>query len=318
MSKRVIALSVGDPAGIGPELVLKTATDRSLTHLADLVVVGNEAILRKHAQVLGLPYDLPTLVSVQTPGLDEIELGRPSAAGGRLAVACVERALDIVRNGAADALVTGPINKQALGQAGFRWAGHTDFLKERTRTDAVVMMLVGAGLRVGLVTHHMAICEISEQLSTEKILSALRIMNTDLARCFGIACPRIAVAGLNPHAGDGGRFGDEERRVIGPAIERARSEGIQCDGPHPPDTLFVESMRERYHAVLAMYHDQGLIPLKMLAFGRAVNLTLGLPIVRTSVDHGTAYDIVGRGVASTASLVEAVKMAVEIVERLKS
>ena len=232
-------------------------------------------------------------------------------------MACVERALDLVQSGFADALVTGPINKVAVGLAGFPWAGHTDFLKERTGTDEVVMMLVGGGLRVGLVTHHVAVAEVPRRLTVEKIVTVLRIMHVDLSRYLGIEHPHIAVAGLNPHAGDGGRFGDEEQRIIAPAIDRARADGVDCDGPHPPDTLFVPAVRERYDAVLAMYHDQGLIPLKMLAFGRAVNLTLGLPIVRTSVDHGTAYDIAGEGRASTTSLVEAVKLAVGIVERLK-
>ncbi len=319
MTDHVIALSMGDPAGIGPELALKAAADRTLNDIARLVVVGSERVLKKHASMLGLPFGLsgPTLIDVEIPGIEGVELGRPSAAGGKLAIACVEAALRLVQDGRADALVTGPINKVAVGLAGFPWAGHTDFLQERTATEDVVMMLVGGGLRVGLVTHHIPISEVSSLLTTEKILSALRIMHADLGRYFGLERPRIAAAGLNPHASDGGRFGDEEVRIIQPAIERAREEGIDCDGPHPPDTLFVPVMRQRYDAVLAMYHDQGLIPLKMLAFGRAVNLTLGLPIVRTSVDHGTAYDIAGKGVASTDSLVEAIKLAVDIVERLE-
>ena len=332
MTSHVIALSMGDPAGIGPELALKAAADRTLNDIARLVIVGNETVLRKHASILKLPLGLsslstndverdklsgPVLIDVDTPGAQELALGRPAAAGGKLSIACVEAGLELVQHGRADALVTGPINKVAVGLAGFPWAGHTDFLKERTGTQTVVMMLVGAGLHVGLVTHHIPISEVSGRLSVEKILSALRIMDADLRRYFGLERAHVAVAGLNPHASDGGRFGDEEKRIIHPAIERARDEGIECDGPHPPDTLFVPTVRQRYDAVLAMYHDQGLIPLKMLAFGRAVNLTLGLPIVRTSVDHGTAYDIAGKGVASTDSLVEAIKLAVSIVERLK-
>jgi len=333
MRTHVLAVSMGDPAGIGPELVLKVAADSTLAGLARLAIVGGEKVLRQHAAILGVPFELPVVptedltsgkvsgpvvVDVDTPGVEGVELGRPSAAGGQASVAYVERALELVHSGAADALVTGPINKVAFGLAGLPWAGHTDFLKERTRTDAVVMMLVGGGLRVGLVTHHIPISEVPSRLSVEGILSAIRIMAADLERYFGCVKPHIAVAGLNPHASDGGRFGDEEARIIRPAIEAARTEGINCDGPHPPDTLFVPARRERYDAVLAMYHDQGLIPLKMQAFGRAVNVTLGLPIVRTSVDHGTAYDIAGKGVASTDSLVEAIRLAVSIMERLKT
>jgi len=332
MTRHTIALSTGDPAGIGPELVLKIARDKALNDLVRLVVFANARVLRKHASMLKLPFDLPRVdpgsvsreyppgpafVDVAAEGVEEMELGHPSAAGGHLAIGCLERALRMVQDGLADALVTGPMSKVAVGLAGYPWAGHTDFLKERTGALAVVMMLVGGGLRVGLVTHHVALSEVPGQLSVEKVLAALRIMDAELRRCFGLARPRIAVAGLNPHASDAGRFGSEEERIIAPALRLARDEGIDCDGPHPPDTLFAPSIRSRYNAVLAMYHDQGLIPLKMLAFGRAVNVTLGLPIVRTSVDHGTAYDIVGKGVASTDSLLEAVRLALEIVERLK-
>ena len=317
MSTPVLALSMGDPAGIGPELMLKAAVDAELTARAKLIIVGSEDVLRAHALLTHIPYNIPHLERVETAAMTELEPGKASAAGGAASIAYVEKALDLVRTGDADALVTGPINKVALGMAGLPWAGHTDFLKERTQTDAVVMMLVGDGLRVGLVTHHIALAAVPGRLSTEGILDVLRVMHAELRRCFGIERPRIAVAGLNPHASDGGRFGTEEGRIIAPAIRLAQSEGIACGGPYPPDTLFVPTMLERTDAELAMYHDQGLIPLKMKAFGRAVNVTLGLPIVRTSVDHGTAYDIAGEGVASIDSLTEAVKLAVDIVERTR-
>ena len=332
MTLRTIALSMGDPAGIGPELVLKLASNRTVADLARLVIVGNADVLRQHASMLNLRFDLPPvgpagisregglgpfLVDVEAEEAGGIKPARASAAGGKLAIACVERALRMVQDGLAGALVTGPVNKAALGLAGYPWAGHTDFLKARTGADMVVMMLVGADLRVGLVTHHIPLSEIPGQLSVEKLVATLRVMHAGLSDWFGLEHPRIAVAGLNPHASDSGRFGDEEERIIAPAVRLASGQGIRCDGPHPPDTLFIPSARSRYDAVLAMYHDQGLIPLKMLAFGRAVNVTLGLPVVRTSVDHGTAYDIVGKGVASTDSLVEAIRLAVEILERRK-
>jgi 4-hydroxythreonine-4-phosphate dehydrogenase len=332
MAMHTIALSTGDPAGIGPELVLKLVSDRTVRDIARLVVFGSAQIFWKRASMLRLPFDLPpfdltgtererpsgpVLVDVEAEKIGEIEPGRASATGGKLAIACVEGALRMVQDGLAEALVTGPVNKVALGLAGYPWAGHTDFLKARTGAGTVVMMLVGGGLRVGLVTHHVPLSEVPGQLSVEKLVATLRLMHAGLADWFGLEHPRIAVAGLNPHASDSGRFGAEEARIIAPAVRLARDEGINCDGPHPPDTLFIPSTRSRYDAVLAMYHDQGLIPLKMLAFGRAVNVTLGLPVVRTSVDHGTAYDIVGKGVASTDSLVEAIRLAVEIVERRK-
>ena len=333
MTKPIIALTMGDPAGIGPEIALKVAADPKIERIARLVIVGSDRILRFYAARFKVPYtlevfhpgtlrvDLVTghvLVGVGSSGDENIPVGKPSATGGELSLACIEAGLDLAQKRVADALVTGPINKQSIGMAGFKWAGHTDFLEERLRSPGTVMMLVGGGLRVGLVTHHVALSEVPKVLSAEKILAALRIMDADMKRYFGMKHPRIAVAGLNPHASDGGRFGNEEARFIEPAVKQAQAEGIACDGPHPPDTIFTPRARMHYDAVLAMYHDQGLIPLKMLAFGRAVNLTLGLPIVRTSVDHGTAYDIVGKGTASTESLVEAIKLAVEIVERIRT
>ncbi len=339
MTQPVIAISMGDPAGIGPELMLKLLAQSAREPIggARLLVVGSDGLLKRHAAAFKLPYayaairpahirrdDLAAdiVADVGSSGDERIPPGKPTASSGELSMTCVGAALDLVRKGVADALVTGPISKQAIGMAGFRVAGHTDYLAERLGVRDSVMMLVARsskalpeGLRVGLVTHHIALADVPKSLATESVLSALRVMHKDLARYFGLKAPRIAVAGLNPHASDGGRFGNEEARIIAPAVERAKGEGIACDGPHPPDTLFTPVMRGRHDAFLAMYHDQGLIPLKMLAFGRAVNLTLGLPIVRTSVDHGTAYDIAGKGVASTESLVEAVRLAVEIVQR---
>ncbi len=328
--KPIIALSMGCPAGIGPELAIKVASDPAVARIATLVIVAGNATMKSHAALLKLPFHLPIvrpellrrdlvmencLADAGSSGDERIPLGKATATAGELSVACMEGAFALVKRGVADALVTGPINKQAVGFAGFKWAGHTDFLAERTGARDIVMMLVGGGLRVGLVTHHIALADVPKSLNTAGILAALRTMNADVSRYFAVERPRIAVVGLNPHASDGGRFGNEEERIIAPAIEQAKKEGIVCDGPHPPDTVFATHVRGHYDAVLAMYHDQGLIPLKMLAFGRAVNVTLGLPIIRTSVDHGTAYDIAGKGVARTESLVEAIKLAVEIVGR---
>lgn len=333
MIAHIMALTMGDPGGIGPELAIKAANDRSFTARTNILIVGSQAVLKKHAEIIGLPFDVPVVnsddfewtglgdVALEEVGwqgeVDDIPLGRPSAVGGKLSIECVEHALRLVQQGFAGALITGPINKEAVGLAGYPWAGHTDFLKERTNTDHVVMMLVGGDLRVGLVTHHVPLADVPGLLTSEKILAALRVMDADLQRLFGLTNPRIAVAALNPHASDGGRFGDEEERIITPAIELAKKEGINCSEALPADMMFTPWVRPSYDAALAMYHDQGLTPLKMLADCRGVNITLGLPIVRTSVGHGTAYDIVGRCKADTGSLEEAIRLAVDIVERLE-
>jgi 4-hydroxythreonine-4-phosphate dehydrogenase len=333
-STPVIAVTIGDPAGVGPELTIKVLAQAEKEPIgqATLVVVGSDQVMKVHAAKLKIPYSLPAmrpalihretlkgnlLADMGSSGDERIPLGRPSATGGELAMACIEAGLDLVKRGLADALVTGPINKQSIGMAGFKWAGHTDFLADRTKTKFSVMMLVGAGMRVALVTHHVALAEVPRLITVELVLNTLRVLNRELIRCFDVPKPRIAVAGLNPHASDGGRFGGEEANVIIPAVRKALEEKIQCDGPHPPDTLFVPALRGRYDAILCMYHDQGLIPLKMAAFGKAVNITLGLPIIRTSVDHGTAYDIVGKGLAQADSMVEAIQLAEQIVARTK-
>jgi 4-hydroxythreonine-4-phosphate dehydrogenase len=242
---------------------------------------------------------------------------RPSAASGRASVQYVEKAVDLAQQGAIDAITTAPINKESIALAGYTHPGHTEILAERTGTTKKVMMLAGGPLRVALVTIHVGLAEVPGLLSAEKIFDTIRITNEALVNLFGVARPRIAVCGLNPHAGEGGRFGSEEARLIQPAIERAQAEGVDCSGPHPPDTVFHRAAKGSFDAVVAMYHDQGLIPLKLLAFESGVNITLGLPIIRTSVDHGTAFDIAGQGIANPDSMVEAIKLAACFARRRK-
>jgi 4-hydroxythreonine-4-phosphate dehydrogenase len=224
-------------------------------------------------------------------------------------------ACDACIDGDAAGMVTAPINKQALRAAGTEFPGHTELLADRCQVDEVVMMLAGARLRVCLVTTHCALREVPQRLTAERILTTMRIAATALQQQFGLEHPRLAVLALNPHAGEGGLFGDEEKRHIVPAIETARDEGLAVSGPHSADTLFWFASQGQYDAVICMYHDQGLIPLKLLHFEDGVNVTLGLPIVRTSVDHGTAYDLAGTGQASSASLIAAVRMAAEMAEK---
>jgi 4-hydroxythreonine-4-phosphate dehydrogenase len=239
----------------------------------------------------------------------------PEPASGRAMAEYISWACDACIGGDAAGMVTAPINKQALQAAGVHFPGHTELLADRCKVDEVVMMLAGERLRVCLVTTHCALRDVPQRLTAQRLLATIRIASASLERQFGLKQPRLAVLALNPHAGEGGLFGDEEARQIVPAIEAARDEGINASGPHSADTLFWFAAQGQYDAVICMYHDQGLIPLKLLHFDDGVNVTLGLPIVRTSVDHGTAYDLAGTGQASPASMIAAVKMAAMMADK---
>jgi 4-hydroxythreonine-4-phosphate dehydrogenase len=238
--------------------------------------------------------------------------GQPQISSGRAMADYIEWACDACVRDEVAGMVTAPINKEILRAAGVDFPGHTELLADRCEVDEVVMMLAGEKLRVCLVTTHCALREVPQRLSEERILTTMRIVSSSLQRQFGLQKPRLAVLALNPHAGEGSLFGDEESRCISPAIATACSEGILASGPHSADTLFWFAAQGEYDAVICMYHDQGLIPLKLLHFDDGVNVTLGLPIVRTSVDHGTAYDLAGTGKASPSSLIAAVRMAAEM------
>ncbi len=315
-----LALTLGDPNGIGPEVVLKALAEADLRGTIEPVVVGSEAVLRAHAGRLGLA-DVAAGLDVWevAPGeAPSVAWGETTAAGGRLAMRAVERAADACLAGEADGLVTAPISKEAIALAGYRVPGHTEFLAERTRADGVVMMLVDPrvpGLRVALVTTHLPLRAVADAVTKGAVLSTLRRLDQSLRRDFGIGAPRIAVLGLNPHAGDGGVIGSEDRDVLGPALEAARAEGLDAPGPFPADAFFGRRGFERHDAVLAMYHDQGLAPFKALAMGGGVNVSAGLPIVRTSPDHGTGFDIAGKGRADASSFRAAVVLAAEIAQR---
>lgn len=321
----VLAVSLGDPAGIGPEVVLAALARPEVRARADAVVVGDAALIAAAAERLGLPR--PARVhappEVACP-LEHLFAGRPSAEGGRAAAGAVRAAVRLVTSGQADALVTAPLNKEALGLAGEPYPGHTELLGAELGAPSVRMLLQGGPLRVVLVTTHHALADVPALLTVERVLETCVVAAEGLAR-MGVARPRLALAALNPHAGDGGRFGDEEARVLEPALAQARARGIDVTGPHPADTLFARVVRARSgagpasqaapDAVIACYHDQGLIPVKLAAFGKATNITLGLPIVRTSPDHGTAYDIAGQGRAEADSFAEALLVAADLVAR---
>jgi 4-hydroxythreonine-4-phosphate dehydrogenase len=304
---RKIGITLGDPAGIGPELVRRVADG------ADDVVIYGDARL-----CAGVRAELRAVTA-----LADVVPGVATAETGRAQIAYLEAALDDARAGRIDALVTAPIHKASCIAAGFAFPGHTEFLAARLGAASVTMMFAGPKMRVSLATIHHALADVPRVLSAAAIESAIVQTAEALARDFGVAAPRIAVAGLNPHAGEQGHFGDEESRVIAPAIVSARARlagniSATVTGPHVPDAIFRDHVDGKHDAVIAMYHDQGLIPVKVVDFEEAVNVTLGLPIVRTSPDHGVAHDIAGKGIARTASFAAALRLARELSARRRA
>ena len=308
-----IAISLGDPAGIGPEIVARALAARPDL---DVLVYGDAGVLARAAAAAGV--DAPgaaRLQAVTKLAPDEVVFGKPSDAAGRAQLAYLGAATDAALAGEVAALVTAPISKQWIARAGFEFPGHTEYLAARAGAREFAMMLAGPSLRVTVATTHVALKDVPRLLTVESIASSIWLTAEALARRFGVARPRVAVAGLNPHAREAGRFGDEEERLVVPAIARARARiaaaGLTVDvsGPHVPDAVFRQAARGGFDAVVALYHDQGLIPLKLLHFDEGVNVTLGLPFVRTSPDHGTAYDIAGTGQARPQSFLAALDLA---------
>ncbi len=289
MKKPRIALTVGDPAGIGPEIVAKAAADPRVREACEPIVFEGA----------------PTA---------QVTMGHISPEAGRAAYDTIVRAVQAARNGEVDAMATAPVNKTSFARAGLPWKGHTDLLAHLCNTSRVAMMFHAPELKVVLMTVHVPLKDVPQLLTRKVVDSTIQLTHESLPQ-FGIERPRLAVAGLNPHAGESGVLGDEDAAVLAPAIEAARENGIDVTGPLPADTVFVRASRGEFDCVLACYHDQGLIPVKLLAFGHAVNVTIGLPIIRTSVDHGTAFDIAGRDVADPQSMIEAVLLAARLAAR---
>ena len=322
----VIGITMGDPSGIGPEIIMKLVEDKDLMSSCYLVIFGDTAVLR-HYNRAGIEInevDKPLLTGYKMGRLDVIPVSNlkkedyipssPTRNTARAMAQYIITATEMAMDRKIDAIVTCPISKILLRDAGYKYEGHTQFLSHLTHTPNPVMMLAGERLRVSLVTIHRALREVPDILDMESIIRTIRITSESLKMDFNIPFPRIAVSALNPHAGEGGIMGDEEKRVIMPAVEQAREDGIDATGPYPADTVFWRAQGGEFDVVVSMYHDQGLIPIKLLHFNDAVNITLGLPIIRTSVDHGTAYDIAGKGIASCDSLRSAILMAVEMVK----
>jgi 4-hydroxythreonine-4-phosphate dehydrogenase len=317
-----IALTSGEPAGIGPELCLAAARRK---WNAEIVCFADAGLLRERAASLGIdaqfePYEAQRapragLCVAHVPLAVTCRAGELEVRNSRYVLALIDRATDGTLAGEFDALVTAPVQKSIINDAGIAFTGHTEYLAARTGAARPVMLLVAAALRVALATTHLPLRQVPDAITPTLLAEVLDVLDRDLKRLWGLHVPRIAVCGLNPHAGESGHLGHEEQRVIAPAVAAARARGIDASGPLPADTVFVPRALANYDAVLAMYHDQGLPVLKHAGFGHAVNVTLGLPIVRTSVDHGTALDLAGTGRADAGSLEAAVELALDVAPR---
>lgn len=325
---------MGDAAGIGPEVIVKALASPVVRRACRPIVIGSVPVFQRETRrlsssltVVPLRDDhewehgpaipggrLPILDPLNTP-LGRVRLGQPAPGPGAASVEFIKTAVRLATTGRVSGMVTAPINKEALHLAGYPYPGHTELLAELTGTKQVGMMLLGGPLKILFVTTHLALSKVPRALTTQRVFDAIRLAHRAMKTCFGIPRPRVGVAALNPHAGEHGVFGNEEQTCLAPAVRLAKRAGIRATAPLPADTLFGAAVRGAYDVVVAMYHDQGLIPLKTVAFGRCVNLTVGLPIIRTSVDHGTAYDIAGTGTADPQSLVEAIKLASRLTTR---
>jgi len=312
LNKPRIVITIGDPSGIGPEVTLKALASPKVRGLANFVVIGNTFVIEKVMRDLKLPFS-GRMINIDNIPPEAFSYGRSSPVFGRASIQYLDKALGMLNSGQADSLVTAPINKASIDSAGFRgFKGHTEYMAEKTHTKDVAMMFVGPKLKITLVTRHMALSDVSKRLSGRAIVSAISLTDKYLKKFFRIRNPKIGIAGLNPHAGEGGMFGREELNIIAPAIRKAARSIGGLSGPISPDVIFNAAMDGAYDAVVAMYHDQALIPFKLLYFNTGVNLTLGLPFVRTSPDHGTAFDIAGKGAADPSSMIEAIALTARL------
>lgn len=323
-NRPIVGITMGDPVGVGPELVCQALSQPEIYEMARPLVIGDVRILEKARKITKSPVLIATVnapgaaafksgcidvLSISRLDPDAVCWGRPTSGTGTAMEQYILTAIDMAMAEEIAAIATCPINKTALKLAGSAYHGHTELLADRSGASRYAMMMTGDRLRVVLVTIHIPLQAVPRELTRNAIVSTIEITDESLKERFGIASPKIAVAGLNPHAGESGMFGDEEARMIAPAVEQARANGIDASGPYPPDTVFYHALGGAYDAVVCMYHDQGLIPFKLIHFSDGVNTTLGLSIIRTSVDHGTAYDIAGKGIADPGSLIQAIRLA---------
>jgi 4-hydroxythreonine-4-phosphate dehydrogenase len=342
-NKPVIAVTMGDPAGIGPEIASKSFANEQIKRICNPVLIGNAQLMKKALKLTSIKLTVHQINSISQARFDkdiinvyetgeenfvDIEWGKISAQAGRIAFKAVETAIMLALKGEVDATVTGPIHKESLNLAGYKFSGHTEIYAHLTHTRNYCMLLIDKHFRIAHVTTHLALREACNKVSRKKVLNTIFLLDNGLKR-MGIKSPVIGVAGLNPHAGDGGLFGKEEINEIIPAIKEAADKGISVVGPVPPDTLFALAYGGRFDGCVAMYHDQGHIPFKLIGFKwdkkkgmmksvEGVNITLGLPIIRTSVDHGTAFEIAGKGVANENAMIQAIKYAVKLSNPIKT
>lgn len=324
MKKLKIGISIGDINGVGLEVILKTLSHRKMVDMCVPVIYGSSKVVSYHKNIVDIDFQFQSTTSCEKLNLNKVNvincweenvnitLGQASDESGKYAYKALETATIDLRNGAIDALVTAPINKAAMKMANFPFPGHTEYLTKELGSQESLMLMVNGDLRVGLVTNHLPISQVAKAVTRDRIMRKLRIMEDTLRIDFGIDKPTIAVLGLNPHAGDGGVLGDEEEKLIRPIIAQRKKAGSLIMGPYPADGFFGSSQYRKFDGILAMYHDQGLVPFKALSFGEGVNYTAGLSAIRTSPDHGTAYDIAGRNMADPSSFRSAMYAAIDI------
>lgn len=329
----IVAVTMGDPAGIGPEIIIKALSLAELSRLSRPVVIGDARVMKnamKYSKASPVALkeikrldegDFRTgiinILDMDNVDSNKLKTGKVSVEAGRASVKYVERAIDLAMDKKVDAIATGPINKEAINKAGFRFDGHTELLAKRTGAKHSAMMFLSDSIRVMLVTTHLPLSQVAKEIDKKKVLDTIKLADKELTELLGKR-PRIGVAGLNPHAGEGGIFGSEEEKIISPAIDEAKKLGINVKGPVSADAIFYLANLNMFDIVIAMYHDQGLIPLKLLSFNKSVNVTVGLPIIRTSVDHGTGFDIAGKGWANPSSMIQAIKVAAMMAMKKKA
>ena len=321
--KPMLGITMGDPTGAGPEIIVKALCSPEIQGLCRAVVIGDAAVMRAAVEIVNIPAEIRIIknvgearfadgaievIDLRNVNMETLVRGRVDSMGGKAAFAYIEMAAKLALDREIDAIVTAPLNKEALNKAGYAYSGHTEILAHLCGVSDVAMMLVAGNLRIAHVTTHVSLRQACDLITKDRILHVLKLSNEGVQR-MGIDEPRLVVAGLNPHAGEGGLFGNEEKEQILPAIESARALGLNVTGPLPPDTVFLRASHGQFDAVIAMYHDQGHIAIKMVGFDEGVNVTLGLPIIRTSVDHGTVFGKAGKGTANPRSLIEAIKLA---------
>ena len=312
--KPIVGISMGDPSAVGSEIILKAVKSPLISRLAKFVVIGDAFVFSK---TQGFNYGRKRfeLVDLKNVKPRNFSFGKVRPAYGKASIEYLDCALNLLDNGSIDCLVTSPISKEAINLAGYKYNGHTEYLKEKTDTKKIAMMFFTEKLKVTLVTRHLSLKQAIGALRGDKIYDAISLTSDSLKRSFKIKSPRIAVCGLNPHAGEAGLLGAEEIKIIIPAVKRAKAKYKNIFGPYPSDTIFYQALQNKYDAVIAMYHDQGLIPLKTMFFREAVNVTLGLPFIRTSPSHGTAFNIAGKNKADPASMIEAIKLAAQLLRK---